>query len=87
MSQLHGITHDGLKTALEIKENYKANEPICLPGEETRILTPENLLNHHIDLMTMEDPLALSMMATRDPESPMALAAATRLSNLGKNPN
>ena len=40
-------------------------------------------MNHHIDLMTMEDPLALSMMATRDPESPMALAATTRLSRLG----
>lgn len=83
MSELDGISHDGLKTALDIKESYRAKEPICLPGEDTRILMPENLMNHHIDLMTMEDPLALSMMATRDPESPMALAAATRLSRLG----
>jgi hypothetical protein len=85
MSQLDGITHDGLQTALGIKENYRAHEPICLPGEEVRILMPENLMNHHIDLSSMEDPLALSMMATRDPESPMALAAATRLSPLAKN--
>ena len=84
MSHLDGITHDGLKTALGIKKNYRAHEPICLPGEEARILLPENLMNNHIDLQSMEDPLALSMMATRDPESPMALAAATRLSPLGQ---
>jgi hypothetical protein len=45
---------------------------------------PENLMNHNIDLMTLEDPLALSMIATRDPEAPMALAAAARLSPLGE---
>ncbi len=84
MSHLDGITHDGLKTALGIKDNYRAHEPICLPGEKTRILLPENLMNHHIDLQSMEDPLALSMMATRDPESPMALAAVTRLSPLAE---
>ena len=84
MSHLEGITHDGLKTALGIKKNYRAHEPICLPGEEARILLPENLMNNHIDLQSMEDPLALSMMATRDPEPPMALAAATRLSPLGQ---
>ncbi|MBL6933060.1 MAG: hypothetical protein ISR45_08940 [Rhodospirillales bacterium] len=83
MNQLDGITHDGLQTAMGIKESYRAHEPICLPGEDARILMPENLLNHHIDLMTLEDPLVLSMMATRDPEPPMALAAATRLSPLG----
>jgi hypothetical protein len=84
MNHLDGITHDGLKTALGIKENYRAHEPICLPGEEARILLPENLMNQHVDLQSMEDPLALSMMATRDPESPMALAAAARLSPLGQ---
>jgi hypothetical protein len=84
MNQLDGLSHDGLKTALGIKGNYQEHEPICLPGEKTRILTPENLMNHHIDLMTLEDPLALSMIATRDPEAPMALAAAARLSPLGE---
>ena len=84
MNHLDGITQDGLKTALDIKEKYKAHEPICLPGEEARMLLPENLMNTDIDLQTIEDPLALSMMATRDPESPMALAAATRLSPLGQ---
>ncbi len=84
MSQLNGLTQDGLKTALGIKKQYQDREPICLPGENDRILLPENLLNHHVDLQSMEDPLALSMMAARDPESPMALAAATRLSPLGQ---
>lgn len=83
MSQLDGISHEGLKTALDIKDQYQVHEPICLPGEDNRILSPENLMNHHIDLLSMEDPLALSMIATRDPEPPMALAAAARLSPLG----
>lgn len=83
MSQLDGLTHDGLQAALGIKGNYQHHEPICLPGEKTRILSPENLMNHQIDLLSLEDPIALSMIATRDPEAPMALAAAARLSPLG----
>ena len=78
-----GITQAGLSTALEIKNDYKARRPILVPGEEDRMLIPENLLNHNIDLRGIEDPLSLAMMATRDPEAPMALAAAARLSPLG----
>lgn len=83
MSQLEGITHEGLQAALKIRDGYQKGEPICVPGEGTRILMPENLINHHLDLQIIDDPLALAMMATRDPEAPMALAAATRLSPLG----
>ncbi|MHA1597815.1 MAG: hypothetical protein ACTSV1_03760 [Alphaproteobacteria bacterium] len=83
MSQLQGMTHEGLKTALKIRDDYENGEPICVPGEGTRILMPEYLINHHIDLQVIDDPLALAMMATRDPEAPMALAAATRLSPMG----
>ena len=83
MTNSLGITQDGLKAALEIKSNYKAGQPILIPGEEHRMLVPEILLNHNIDLCDIEDPLSLAMMATRDPESPMALAAAARLSPLG----
>ncbi len=84
MSNLAGFTHAGLKAALEIKENYKTGEPICVPGEEYNILVPEYLMNHNLDLQTIEDPIALAMMATRDPEAPMALAAAARMSPLGR---
>lgn len=83
MTNSLGITHEGLKRALEIKEDYKAKRPIMVPGEEERILAPENLLNHNIDLQSIEDPLPLALMATRDPEAPMALAAVARLSPLG----
>jgi len=78
-----GITRDGLKVALAIKKDYRKGEPICMPGEKMRILSPENLMNHQLDLHSFEDPLPLAMVATRDPESPMALAAAARLSPLG----
>ena len=79
-----GITQEGLKTALKIKEDYRARRPILMPDEDDRIIVPETMLNHNIDLTTFEDPLPLAMMATRDPEAPMALAAAARLSPLGR---
>lgn len=84
MADLIGITNEGLDAALEIKHTYKTKEPICVPGERDRILIPENLMNHEIDLLGLEDPLPLAVMAARDPEPPMALAAAARLSPLGR---
>ena len=74
-----GISAEGVKVALEIKEGYRNRELIAVPGGDGRLLVPEHLLNHELDLRAMEDPLPLAMMATRDPESPMALAAVTRL--------
>lgn len=76
-----GITHEGLKIALGIKEHYRNNTPICVPGETDRILIPEHLLNAGLDLQDLDDPLPLALMATRDPESSMAIAATARLSN------
>ncbi|MGB0682426.1 MAG: hypothetical protein ACPGOV_06945 [Magnetovibrionaceae bacterium] len=78
-----GISEEGLKAALLIKESYKRAEPLTVPGERNRLLAPENLLTTDIDLSGLDDPIALAMVATRDPESPMALAAATRLSPKG----
>jgi hypothetical protein len=79
-----GITQEGLKAALRIKEDYKNHEPLCVPGEDARILLPEYLMNHNLDLRDLEDPLPLAVVAARDPELPMALAAAVRLSPLGR---
>lgn len=78
-----GITHEGLEIALGIKEHYKKGTPICVPGEKTRILVPEHLLNENLNLQNLEDPLPLALVATRDPDAPMAVAAAARLSPLG----
>ncbi len=78
-----GITQDGLRAALRIKEDYRKGELLCVPGERARILLPEYLMNHNLDLRDYEDPLALAMVASRDPEAPMALAAAARMSPLG----
>ena len=47
------------------------------------MLPPENLMNSNLDLHAFEDPLPLAMVANRDPETPMALAAATRMCPLG----
>ncbi|MBL6945471.1 MAG: hypothetical protein ISR47_02405 [Rhodospirillales bacterium] len=80
-----GISHEGLKIALGIKENYKEGTPICVPGENTRILVPEHLLNQNLDLRNLDDPLPLAVVATRDPEPPMAIAAAARLCPLGNS--
>ncbi|MBM3565697.1 MAG: hypothetical protein FJX42_06250, partial [Alphaproteobacteria bacterium] len=78
-----GITQEGLKAALRIKDDYRKGEPLCVPGERARILLPEYLMNHNLDLRDFEDPLPLAMVASRDPEIPMALAAAARMSPLG----
>jgi hypothetical protein len=78
-----GISHEGLSAALGIKEHYKDGTPICVPGENSRILVPEHLINQNLDLLDMDDPLPLAVVATRDPEPPMAIAAAARLSPLG----
>ncbi|MHC8509772.1 MAG: hypothetical protein ACYYKD_10370 [Rhodospirillales bacterium] len=67
---------------MTIKQSYKAHDPICVPGEDTRILSPEHLLNENLDLMGLDDPLPLALVASRDPESPMAIAAVTRLGPL-----
>ncbi|MEK9724129.1 MAG: hypothetical protein VW405_11700, partial [Rhodospirillaceae bacterium] len=83
MKNALGITQEGLKTALAIKDDYRHKRPILRPGQEDRIVVPETVMNHNIDLTALEDPLALAMMAARDPEAPMALAAAARLSPLG----
>jgi len=83
MANALGITQDGLRTALGIKERYRAREPLVLPGEYDRLLIPEYLMNHNLDLRGFEDPLPLAMVASRDPEAPMALAAATRMCPLG----
>ena len=83
MANALGITQDGLKKALETKTLYRKREPLVLPGTGNRMLIPENLMNADLDLMAMEDPLPLAMVASRDPEAPMALAAATRMCPLG----
>ena len=80
MSEPMGITKAGIDTAQQVKDNYRTGEPICVPDEPSRILLPEHLVNTDLDLSQFEDPLPLALMATRDPEAPMALAAATRLS-------
>lgn len=78
-----GISQKGIETALDIKQRYREHEPLVVPGEKERLLVPENLLNAEIDLSGLEDPLALAVVSTRDPESPMALAATARLCPLG----
>lgn len=80
MSGQYGISKAGIDVAKHVKESYRTGEPICVPGNPARILLPEHLINIDLDLTEFEDPLPLALMATRDPESPMALAAATRLS-------
>ena len=79
-----GLTQEGLQTALDIKHCYQNREPVCMPDDNERILLPELLLNRNMDLTSMEDPLPLAMLATRDPEAPMSIAAIARLGPLGR---
>lgn len=77
-----GFTHEGLKLALDLKEQYQNHQPLIVPDDDRKLLMPEHLLNIDIDLQSLEDPLPLAMVATRDPDSPMSVAAAVRMSTL-----
>ena len=85
MSKSLGFTQQGLALALTLRERYQSHQPLIAPGKGDRLLMPEHLLNRHIDLQDYEDPLPLAMVATRDPDSPMSVAAAVRLSPLGRD--
>jgi len=75
-----GFTQEGLNLALELKEKYQNHQPLVVPDSDRKLLMPEHLLNTDIDLQVLEDPLPLAMVATRDPDSPMSVSAAVRMS-------
>lgn len=81
MSENFGFTHQGLELALDLRESYRSSQPLFVPGDSDRLLMPEHLLNRNIHLDNFEDPLPLAMVATRDPDSPMSVAAAVRMTN------
>ena len=87
MAYTLGITEDGLKAALKIKGQYRRKEPLILPGADDRMLIPENFMNTGLDLKDLGAPLPLAMVASLDPEAPMALAAAARMCPLGGKTN
>src|SRR5687767_4467085 len=82
MTKALGFSHKGLELALSLRERYQNHQPLMVPGKADKLLMPEHLLNRGIDLQEYEDPLPLAMVATRDPDSPMSVAAAVRLSPL-----
>jgi len=82
MSNTLGFSQEGLSLAGKVKRDYKSGDPITVPGDDKRILIPEYLLNRQIHLEGFEDPLPLALVSARDPESPMAISAAVRLSPL-----
>ncbi len=79
MTDRFGLTQSGLKLALQLKQSYAAKQPLILLDESHRLLMPEHLLNPQIDLQTFEDPMPLAIVAVRDPDSPMSIAAAVRM--------
>jgi hypothetical protein len=83
MADVLGITEDGLKAAMKIKGQYRRKEPLILPGVDDRVLIPENFMNAGLDLKNLGAPLPLAMVASLDPEAPMALAAAARMCPFG----
>ncbi|MDP6427660.1 MAG: hypothetical protein QF393_06560 [Rhodospirillales bacterium] len=80
MTNSLGFTQQGLELALALRNKYNEHQPLLAPGEGQRLLMPEHLLNTNIDLQAYDDPLPLAMVATRDPDSPMSIAAAVRMS-------
>ena len=79
MSNSLGITRQGLDLALLLRDKYRGGEPMLTLDEPDKLLMPEHLLNQNINLQTFEDPLPLAMVASRDPDSPMSVAATVRM--------
>jgi len=79
MSNSLGITRQGLDLALSIREKYRGGEPMLTLGDPDKLLIPEHFLNQNLNLQTFEDPLPLAMVASRDPDSPMSVAATVRM--------
>ncbi|NQV57015.1 MAG: hypothetical protein HQ503_14240 [Rhodospirillales bacterium] len=79
MTNSLGFTQGGLDLALDLKHKYQQSQPLIAPGGD-KLLMPELLLNTNIDLQDYDDPLPLAMVATRDPDSPLSVAAAVRMS-------
>ena len=87
MSDNLGITPEGVHFALSIRDAYRRGEPLLIPGAQSsdKILIPEHLLNPDLDMDGYDGPMALAVMAAKDPESAMALAAAARLGPRGRD--
>lgn len=79
MTGTRGLTKSGYQLALNLRKTYEDHQPLILPDAPDRLLMPEHLLNVQIDLQDFEDPLPLAVVAARDPDSPMSVAAAVRL--------
>lgn len=60
-------------------DRYSAGLTAVLPGEPERLLPPELLLNDGLDLESADHPLVLSLIASCDPVSPVALGATARM--------
>jgi hypothetical protein len=82
-----GISNGGLQLALNLKKNYQSRQPLYAPGGENTLLMPEHLLNTNIDLQAMEEPIPLAVVATKDPDSPMSVAAAVRMCPSARHTN
>jgi hypothetical protein len=86
MSNSLGFSQDGLSLALTLRNQYQDHQPLTVPGDDDKLLMPEHLINRNIDLLEFEDPLPLAMVATRDPDSPMSVAAAVRMGSSAEDP-
>ena len=64
---------------LELKTQYKRGLPALAPTREERPLRALEMVNPELDLGSMQHPVVLTLMASRDPFVSTALAASSRL--------
>lgn len=73
------INSEAEQAAAAVVRSYKSGMPLQAPGMVGRLLKPEELMNHELDLGVYESPVVLAVVASRDPESTMGLAATARM--------
>ena len=73
------MDEDVQSTVRDLKQQYRRGLPALAPTKEERPLRALEMVNKDLDLGSMQHPIVLTLMASRDPFVSTALAASSRL--------
>lgn len=73
------LSEQVISFARDLKARYRIGLPVLAPTDDERPLRPEEVVNRDLDLGFYENPIVLSLIASRDPMTSTALAASARL--------
>ncbi len=78
--ELLSVSKESLDLVDKLKKQYQNNNPITMPGTQRDIILPDSLLQNNVDLSVLDSSIPLALIASKDPEPTMAMAASVRMS-------